>query len=292
MPRVREKWFDDPSVFDGLMHLGVNLRGAVQSDIRVFHEEMQMMLRLGLPVAIHATQSAPNVDDAADYEKRGYLGPKFLFCHYIMATDSDRAAMARTGTSLSFSTHSELRLGENGDPRRALMKAREAGINVSLSFDASSLCPPNMLEMMRFTWSLGIPWKDTDTAHLSRIGLHDIIEMGTINGAKALGLADVTGSLTPGKRADIILIRTDDVNTAPLGNIETTVVIAATPANVDTVMVDGRMLKRHGQLVGFDIPAIVRGAKKSAERIRTQAGGVLTPACPGCGTPVFRAEAV
>jgi cytosine/adenosine deaminase-related metal-dependent hydrolase len=292
LPRVRDKWFDDASVFDGLMHLGANLRGPVQSTMSVFHEEMQMMLRLGLPVAIHGTQDAPNLDDAADYEKRGYLGPKFLFCHYLLATDSDRAAMARTGTSLSFSTHSELRLGENGDPRRALMKAREAGINISLSFDASSLCPPNMLEMMRLTWSMGIPWKGTDTEHLSRIGLHEIIEMGTINGARALGLADVTGSLTPGKRADIILIRTDDVNTAPLSNIETTVVMAATPANVDTVMVDGRILKRRGQLVGFDVPAIVGGARKSAEHIRTEAGGLLTPGCPGCGTAVFRAEAV
>ncbi len=54
--------------------------------------------------------------------------------------------------------------------------------------------------------------------------------MGTINGAKALGLGDVTGSLTPGKRADIVLIRTNDVNTAPLGNIEATVVMSATAA--------------------------------------------------------------
>ena len=92
------------------------------------------MLRRGLPVCIHASQSQPNSDDAADYERRGYLGPRFLFCHYIAATDSDRAAMARTKTSLSFSTHSELRLGEHGDPRVALLKARAAGVR--------SRCPP------------------------------------------------------------------------------------------------------------------------------------------------------
>jgi cytosine/adenosine deaminase-related metal-dependent hydrolase len=199
--------------------------------------------------------------------------------------------MARTGTPLSYSTHSELRLGHTGDPRRALLKAREAGIMVTLSSDATSICPPNMLEMMRFTWSLGIPWRGTDTEKLPRLELHEVIEMGTINGAKALGLGDVTGSLTPGKRADIILIRTDDVNTAPMGNIETMVVMAATPANVDTVMVDGRILKRNGKLQGFDVPAVVGGARKSAERIRTAAGGNLKPVCPGCGNPVFRAEA-
>ncbi|MEO8667606.1 MAG: amidohydrolase family protein [Bauldia sp.] len=291
MPRVREKWFDDPSQFDGLMHLGVNLRGPIQSDMRVFYNEMETMLRLGLPVAIHASQAAPNSDDAADYERRGFLGPKFLFAHYIAATDSDRAAIARTGTAYSFSTHSELRLGNTGDARRALLKMREAGVKVSLSFDATSLTPPNMLEMMRFTWNMGVPWDNTDTAHLTRIGLPEIIEMGTLNGARALGLGDVTGSLTPGKRADIILIRTDEVNIAPMANIETTVVMSATPANIDTVMVDGRILKRHGKLVGFDVPRIVKGAIDSSQRIRTEAGGLLTPVCPGCGNPVLRATA-
>jgi cytosine/adenosine deaminase-related metal-dependent hydrolase len=145
--------------------------------------------------------------------------------------------------------------------------------------------------MMRFTWSLGIPWRGSDTEKLPRVELHEIIEMATINGAKALGLDDLTGSLTPGKRADIVLIRTDDVNTAPVGNIETMIVMAATPANVDTVMVDGRILKRHGSLVHFDVPAIVSGARKSADRIRTAAGGNLKPVCPGCGNPVLRAEA-
>ena len=50
-------------------------------------------------------------------------------------------------------------------------------------------------------------------------------------------------------------------------------------------------MKRHGKLVGFDVPAIVGGAMKSAERIRTAAGGNLKPVCPGCGNPVFRATA-
>ena len=96
---------------------------------------------------------------------------------------------------------------------------------------------------MRFTWNMTIPWKSTETEELPPLGFREAIEMATINGARALGLDHVTGSLTPGKRADIILIRTDDLNMAPLANIETTVVQSATPANVDTVMVDGRILK-------------------------------------------------
>ena len=289
LDRLQREWFDDRSPLDGLVNLGVNLRGMVQSDARVFHAEMQDMLKRKMPVCIHASQSQPNSDDAADYEKRGYLGQNFLFCHYIAATDSDRAAMARTKTALSFSTHSELRLGEHGDPRSALLKARAAGVKVTLSSDATSIAPPNMFENMRVTWNMGIPWKGTDTEDLPPVGFCEVIEMATINGAQALGLGDVTGSLTPGKRADIILIRTTDLNIAPLAQIETTVVMSATPANVDTVMVDGRILKRHGQLLHCDIPAIVERAERSALRIRNAAGGVLKPMSAAPGNPVYTA---
>src|SRR6202040_2141448 len=130
---------------------------------------------------------------------------------------------------LSFSTHSELRLGEHGDPRVALLKARAAGVSITLSSDATSIAPPNMFENMRVTWNMGIPWKDSDTESLTPIGFCDVIEMATINGAQALGLGDVTGSLTPGKRADLILIRTTDLNIRPLGQIESTLVLSESP---------------------------------------------------------------
>jgi 5-methylthioadenosine/S-adenosylhomocysteine deaminase len=289
LDRVQLEWFDDRSRLDGLVHLGVNLRGMVQSEARVFHIEMENMLRRGMPVCIHASQTRPNSDDAADYERRGYLGPNFLFCHYLAASDNDRAAMARTNTPLSFSTHSELRLGEHGDPRAALLKARAAGVLVTLSSDATSIAPPNMFENMRFTWNMGIPWKESDTEKIFPMSFAEVIGMATINGARALGLGDITGSLTPGKRADLILIRTTDVNIAPLAQIETTVVQSATPQNVDTVMVDGRILKRHGRLLHFDLPDIVQRAERSALRIRKAAGGVLQPLSGAMGNPVLRA---
>ncbi len=292
LDRVQSEWFADASRLDGLVHLGVNLRGTVQSEARVFHHEMEDMLRRGLAVSIHASQTRPNTDDAADYERRGYLGSKFLFCHYLGATDTDREAMARTGTPLSYATHSEFRLGDHGDPRESLIKARAAGVSVSLSSDASSIAPPNMFENMRFTWNMCIPWKETDTSDMAPLGFVEAIEMATINGATALGLGDVTGSLTPGKRVDLILIRTTDLNIAPLANIEATVVQSATPANVDTVMVDGRLIKRHGRLTEYDVPAIVARAKESALRVRAASGGVLTPSADGCGNPIHRAAGI
>ena len=58
-------------------------------------------------------------------------------------------------------THSEFRLGLAGDPRVALLRMRKAGVTVSLSFDATSIAPPNMFETMRFTWNMGMPWRGT-----------------------------------------------------------------------------------------------------------------------------------
>jgi cytosine/adenosine deaminase-related metal-dependent hydrolase len=275
--RVKRDYFASGSAFEGLVTFGVNLRGLSQSDEPTFHRDMSAAMERGLPVAIHASQTPPNVVDAQDYEKRGWLGPKLLLCHYLPARDIDAETMARTNTPLSFATLSEFRLGLAGDPRVALLRMRKAGVLISLSFDATSIAPPNMFETMRFTWNMGIPWKGTPSETLPPVGFREVIEMATINGAKALGLGDVTGSLTVGKRADVILIRTNDVNVAPLAHIETTVVQSATPANVDTVLVDGRIVKRHGRLTAYDVEKIVRDAKTSALRIRTAAGGLLTP---------------
>ena len=275
--RVKRDYFGSGTAFEGLVHFGLNLRGLSQSDERTFHQDMQAALARGLPIALHASQAPPSWIDAEDFQKRGWLGPNLLLCHYVPARDVDAELMARTKTPLSWATHSEFRLGLAGDPRVALLRMRKAGVVISLSFDATSIAPPNMFENMRFTWNMGIPWRGTPSEGLPPVGFREVIEMATLNGAKALGIGDATGSLTVGKRADIILIRANDINVAPLANIETTVVQSATPANVDTVLVDGRIVKRQGRLVAYDVEKVVRDAKASSVRIRTAAGGVLAP---------------
>ncbi|KOV85524.1 cytosine deaminase [Nocardia sp. NRRL S-836] len=275
--RVRQQYFGGGTAFGGLVHLGVSLRGLSQSTEPAFVADMEAALGRGLPVAIHAGQAPPRTVDAADYERRGWLGPKTLLCHYVTALDSDIEVLVRTGTPLSWAPHSEFRLGTAGDPRATLLRMRAAGLPVSLSSDATSIAPSDMFETMRLAWTTGIPWQGTPTAALPEIGFRAVLEMATINGARALGLGDVTGSITVGKRADLVLVRTNDVNIAPGGLIETTLVQSATPANVDTVLVDGRVVKRGGRLVGYDVERIVRDARLSSLRIRTAAGGLLTP---------------
>ena len=114
---------------------------------------------------------------------------------------------------------------------------------------------------------MGIPWERTDSAGLPALTFSEVLEMATINGARALGLQDVTGSLTPGKRADVLLVRRHDLNVAPVGDLESTVVRSVTPANVDTVIVDGRILKQGGRLLHVDVPEVVARAEEAARRV-------------------------
>jgi 5-methylthioadenosine/S-adenosylhomocysteine deaminase len=275
--RVRGQWFRSGSPFDGLVHLGVNLRGPDLGEMAVFDREMAEATARGLPVAIHTVQGASTAVRAPELEAKGYLGPSFLLCHFLAATEADRQAMARTGTPLSFAVHSELRLGEAGDPRAALLRMLAAGVGVSLSIDAASLAPVNLFEAINVAWNMGIPWQGTDTKDLEPLGFRRCIEMATINGARALGLEAVTGSLTPGKRADLIMVNARDLNVAPVVDLESTVVRSVTPANVDTVMIDGRILKRHGEMVAFDVARVIREAEESAQEVRARAGGRLQP---------------
>jgi len=275
--RVQREYFASGTAFDGLVTFGVNLRGLSQSDEPVYLEDMKQALTRGLKIAIHAGQAPPNRVIAEDYEKHGWLGPNLLICHYLPASDADATAMARTKTPLSFSPHSEFRLGVAGDPRVALLRMRRLGVLISLSFDATSIAPLNMFENMRLVWNMAIPWRGTPTEKDPPVGFREVIEMATLNGANALGLGDITGSLTVGKRADIILIRGNDLNIAPVADIEASVVQSANVNNVDTVLVDGRIVKRGGRLVAYDVDKIVRDAKASALRIRTAAGGRLAP---------------
>jgi cytosine/adenosine deaminase-related metal-dependent hydrolase len=275
--RVKREYFASGTAFDGLVHLGLNLRGHSQSDPPTFLLDMAGALERKLPIALHAAQTPPSWIDTEDFERRGWLGPNLLLCHFVPARDIDAELMAKTKTPLSWATHSEFRLGRAGDPRVALLRFRKAGVTISLSFDATSIAPPNMLEAMRFTWNMGIPWRGTPSENLPEVTFREVIRMATVNGAVALGLGDVTGSITVGKRADIILIRGNDINIAPIADIEASVVQSATPANVDTVLADGRIVKRGGKLVAYDVEKIVREAKAAALRIRTAAGGRLAP---------------
>lgn len=104
------------------------------------------------------------------------------------------------------------------------------------------------------------------------LGVRDVVEFATVQGAIANRLDDRIGTLTPGKQADVILLRTDAINVLPLNDAYGAVVLAMDTSNVDTVLVAGRVRKRGGVLVDVDLERIRRDAEAARDRIRAAVG--------------------
>ena len=150
-----------------------------------------------------------------------------------------------------------------------LTEMLKLGLKPSLSMDSASVIGTNnMFTAMTVTLNTQI-FRAMDPLAVSA---RQILEMATINGAWDLGVADKVGSLTAGKRADLILVRTDDINIGPLGDPVTAIVRSAQPANVDTVVVDGRILKRAGKLTALDATMVVCEAAESLAELKKRAG--------------------
>jgi cytosine/adenosine deaminase-related metal-dependent hydrolase len=99
-----------------------------------------------------------------------------------------------------------------------------------------------------------------------------VLEMATINGARALGLDREIGSLEVGKKADLVVVDFNHLHTTPSPNPVSTLVYAATGGDVDTVMVDGRMVVEHGKLLTMNEEEVIAQARKHAPEVYRRAG--------------------
>jgi cytosine/adenosine deaminase-related metal-dependent hydrolase len=104
------------------------------------------------------------------------------------------------------------------------------------------------------------------------VNVHDVLECATVNGAACAGLSDKCGSLTPGKEADIVAIRTDDINLYPSNNAFGTVVAAADTRNVDTVIIGGTVRKFRGKLIGVNMSRFKQQVDESRSYLFRQGG--------------------
>jgi cytosine/adenosine deaminase-related metal-dependent hydrolase len=100
----------------------------------------------------------------------------------------------------------------------------------------------------------------------------EVLACATIEGARAVGLDAKVGTLTPGKQADLIMLRTDRINVTPLNDPATAVVAGMDTGNVDTVLIAGRVMKRQGELLHVDWPAVRRMATESRDFVVAKSG--------------------
>ena len=252
-----------------LLHLGIACRGAEYSKDEIWQAEYAFAREHALPFTTHTMMTQHDVERVraiSVYAEHGALGPDHLLVHAIHTNESEIAALAETGTPVSVSVFSELRTGMGIPPVVAMMRA---GVNVNLSLDTMAASDnSDMFATMRATMCIERGRYEDATVYQP----DQVLRQATLGGAEALGLGAVTGSLTPGKRADVIMLRADDLNLAPLNVADGQVVLAAQPRNVDAVWIDGVQRKRDGELVDVDVAALVQGAKDAVAALSERIG--------------------
>jgi cytosine/adenosine deaminase-related metal-dependent hydrolase len=241
--------------------LGVQLAFDVTGD-PAFPEKgaFEAARELGLRVTTHAgVWGATNDDSIRLMWDGGFMTPDVTYVHAATLTEDSYQRIAASGGTASVSTESEQSAGQGYPPTWEL---RKHGIPVSLSMDTSVWWSADLFAAMRATLSA-----DRSREHLeahgrgetvvhNRLRAEEVAHWATIGGATALGMADRIGSLTPGKKADVVLIKNDDSPAMyPLLHPYGTLVYQAGRGDVHTVLVNGRIAKHDHRLLGTDLAA-------------------------------------
>ena len=266
--RLREEQFSEP----GLIDLGIACRGHEFSREHIWKQEFAWAREQGLPLTAHCMMTPHDLENGravSIYEQEGVLGPDLLLVHCIQVDDDEIGHLARTGTPVSISILSEIRCGMGLPPTLAMMNA---GVPVSLSLDTMAASDnSDMFNVMRVTMGIERARAGDGSVYHPRQAL----AQATTDGAASLGLGEVTGRLRKGFKADLILIRTTDLNMAPLNVADGQVVLAGQPSNVATVFIDGVLRKHDGQLVGVDPAALVASVEEAMVDLRERVGAPL-----------------
>jgi len=259
----------------GLVTLAMAARGPQHCGIAVTEHDWRLARDLGIRLTLHAGSGRWGLTKPVrQLHAAGLLGPDITFVHCTSLPDEELVMIADCGGAVSIAPEVELHMG-HGYP--ATGRLLQAGIRPGLGVDVVTGVGGDLFGCMRVCLAaergrLHAAALDAGS-QLERFELTtaDVLGFATLDGARAFGIEGVTGSLAPGKDADLILLRPGS-NLLPLNNPVAAAVLAATPANVDTVLVRGRVLKAGGELVGVDLARRRRLAVQARDRLFGRAG--------------------
>jgi cytosine/adenosine deaminase-related metal-dependent hydrolase len=253
--RVRDRYFSSDG---GLLTLAMGTRGPGFCTDEVVRHDWELAREVGAPISVHVGMGpyAGRFAMVKQLNDLGLLGPDTTYIHCNYLSDEEFQLIADTGGKVSIAPTVEMAMG-HGTPPTA--RALAHGLRPSLSIDVVTTVPGDMFTQMRFLFA-----QDRLQAHEAAFAAgndeepalltsREVLEFATIEGARVCGIEDRTGSLTPGKQADVVVLRCDHTNTYPVIDPVSTVVLQADTRNVDTVLVAGEVLKRDGRLVGADL---------------------------------------
>lgn len=190
------------------------------------------------------------------------------YIHCCTLNDTEWKLIADTGGTVSIAGYVEMLMGHGIPP---VQRAIDNGIRPSLSVDVETSVPSDLFQQMRTVlslqkndvWARGLAGQRNLPPFLKA---REVLEFATIEGARANGLDRRIGTLTPGKEADVILLRHDRLNVMPMNNAVGAVVSNMGPQNVDTVLIAGKVMKRNGQMIGVDYDRLGKLLSETRDR--------------------------
>jgi 5-methylthioadenosine/S-adenosylhomocysteine deaminase len=236
--------------------------------------------RTGAPIVTHISETKREVDDSlkakgaspVDYlERIGFLNDRVIAAHMVWPSAGEIEILKRAGVGVVHNPQSNMKLASGVAP---VPKMMAAGVRVGLGTDGAA--SNNDLSM----------WEEMDTAaKLHKVfsgdpkvmSAEEAFELATIRGAQALHMEKEIGSIEPGKRADLVIVNRDSLNQIPLYNIYSDLVYATKASDVQTVIINGKIVMRDRRLLTLDEAAIKEGARVFRERIIKSLGGSVTP---------------
>lgn len=271
---AREMYARDFSGRTDLVAFGLAIPGPNRTTMEITSADVAVGRELDVPLAMHVgiPEGRKPKRSIGRLAEAGLLGPDINLAHCCDATDEELKMVSALGATATACPTLELAFGM-GTP--ATGRLRDAGVRPAVGVDSVNATGGDMFDELRIGMlaerarrarAIFAGGRAVESVGQLAFTTHEALESGTINGAYAMWLGDTVGSLTPGKKADIILLRATDLNLAPLSDLVGSIVCGANSGNVDTVMVNGKFVKRDGGLLTIDVERVRRQLEEARDR--------------------------
>ncbi|OGM46176.1 putative guanine deaminase [Aspergillus bombycis] len=274
--RVRQEHFPNNDPNSSLLTFGIALDEAPMQSREQNIGGLEIARELGARLStVHTSVLSPGGPKAEVIEQfadANLMGPDLVFSHGGWMTDSELAAVRSSGAGIVGTPDTELQMGM-GYP--VVWKASDLGCRTCLGLDITSNQGNDFMAQMRLALQTQRAREYAHTVHreVDR-KTADVLRMATLGGAEVMQMESLIGSIVPGKKADLVIFRCDDIDTVPVMDPIGTVVFHASSKNIDTVIVNGRIVKQDGHLVGVDWQSLRGEIISRSQRLRNQAAKV------------------
>jgi 5-methylthioadenosine/S-adenosylhomocysteine deaminase len=261
-----KRWQGDP-----LIHAAVAPHSMYTCSQKTLQDSAALARKYNAPILIHVAETKKELNDSREkngttpvqyLDKLGILGPDMLAAHCVWVDEADRKILAQRKVGCVHNPSSNMMLSSGVAP---VIEERAAGIAVGLGTD-SPAGSNNDLDLME-EMDLAAKLQKITRMDPRALGAKAVVEMVTIEGARALHMEREIGSLEAGKKADLILIGLDAPNAVPMYDVYTQLAYALKGSDVETVIIGGRVVMRDRKLLTVDEPAAIAKAREFKNKI-------------------------